>query len=76
MRQGFIFNTARAAAFASLVIWAGVLPVQIATAAPLPSGHDIGDSSPGVLIHVFKSLIEQVEAVAGPFAHSPAGELR
>ena len=46
MRQGLIFNTARAAAFASLVIWAGVLPVQIATAAPLPSGHDIGDSSP------------------------------
>ncbi len=39
MRKGFVFNTARAAAFASLGIWAGVLPVQIAIAAPPPIEH-------------------------------------
>lgn len=48
MRKGFVFDTARAAAFASLGIWAGVLPVQFAGAAPLPNGHDIGDTSQDV----------------------------
>ena len=39
MRKGIVFNTARAAAFASLGAWAGVLPVQIAIAAPPPIEH-------------------------------------
>jgi len=38
MRKGFFFNTARAAAFASLGFWAGALPVQVATAGPPQSG--------------------------------------
>ena len=47
MRTRFVFNAARAAAFASLGIWAGVLPVQVAIAGPLPSEHGIVAPLPG-----------------------------
>ncbi len=47
MHTGFVFNTARAAAFASLGIWAGVLPVQIAIAAPLPGEYGTVAGPPG-----------------------------
>ena len=45
MRKGFVFNTARTAAFASLGMWAGVLPVQVAIAGP-PLGGPAGAVTP------------------------------